>query len=110
MYWSVQLNCSSCGHSWNELIQKEHRGQEFDCPSCLGEGTCTEQIMAPAILGTTTKNGDPSGALVDGQRAKSESWKRMAEASKLESKAANMAFKDRKEINKEIKKLKEVKK
>lgn len=110
MWFSVQLECKACYFNWPELIKKEHRGHDFDCIKCGEIGTVQERLTAPNLIGAGTRDGVPTGAFIDGQRAKTEEWKKMKEATKLEIESYEMPYKKRKQINKEINKLKEIKK
>ncbi len=104
-WWSVQLECSACLYNWGELIKKELRGHPVDCVKCGSEGTATERLTAPNVMGVATKGGMDSGAYPDGMRAKRDEWKKMKEVSDLQLQAVNTPFKKREEISKEIKRI-----
>lgn len=91
---TIDILCSneSCQHKWDALIDRSEEENEFQCPECGASGKKT--LSAPMVFKEAYHDG-----------IKRLGWDKLREASKLNLEAAGSRDKNRKEIQKEIKKL-----
>lgn len=91
---SIDVSCSRCGKKWDELAtEKELEVDEFGCTNC-GENTGKRVMSSPNVT---------RASYVDGTRRKG--FRDLKEASKLNIQASNSRDETKKEIHKEIRKM-----
>lgn len=87
------FHCPACEVYEDRQVPYEERDNQ-NCITC--QGHLERRITAP---------NSPRASYVDGQRAKSGTWKDMREASKLNVDAAGASPNNKKEIAREIRRL-----
>lgn len=97
-YKSIDIRCEACLYRWNDLVEREHEDDTFVCPWC-GELAGKRTISAPMVLEKTYHMGRDNADAKD-----------YKESLKLEQQAYSTPPAKRKELLKEVKKLRSIKK
>lgn len=99
-WFSFDVRCAGCGFTQEMLTKRDEADGAWECPECGGECRRTIGVTAPALM---TRAAFPMGT-------KREGFADMREALDLETASYNLPPNKRGAIQKEIHKLKSIKK
>lgn len=92
---ALTYECPGCKHIFDDIIKRSERGEGTDCPLCQEHCERDDELMtAPNVARASHPDG-----------RKTDTTRKLVEASRIEAESFNLPDKKRKKHNQEIKKL-----